>query len=268
MPTFSAIERPWVTPELAREAYENGTGRGIRIAVIDSGVEASHPCFASLKLADSVGFEEDEESGRIVVADGAGEDVFGHGTAVASIIHQFAPEAEIGSFRAIDSRNLSRTALISAAIREALNRDYHILNCSFGCRGLAKFILPHKAWADEAWLRGVFAVSACSNDDEDLVEWPAHFVNVFAVGMAKTESEEIFYRPRRMVEYAARGEDVEVAWRGGQVQQKTGSSFAAPRLTAAIARILSVHPTISPAKMHELLPRIVSSWSEELDPNW
>ncbi|MCB1228770.1 MAG: S8 family serine peptidase [Verrucomicrobiae bacterium] len=259
-------DRPWIDPVLAREAYESGTGRGVKIAVIDTGIEADHPRLAGMSLADSVGFQDLD--GRIVAMEGEGSDVFGHGTAVAGVIHQFAPEAEIGSFRAIDSRNLSRTALISAAIREALDRGYHILNCSFGCRGLAKFILPHKAWADEAWLRGVFAVAACSNDDDELVEWPAHFVNVFAVGMAKTGSDEIYHRPRRMVEYAARGENVEVAWKDGQVQQKTGSSFAAPRLTAAIARILSVHPTLSPAKMHELLPRIVCAWSEELDPNW
>ena len=261
-----ARERPWIDPDLAREAYRDGTGRGIKVAVIDTGVEAGHPRLGDMALADSIGFVEVD--GVIVAREGEGGDVFGHGTAVAGIIRQFAPEAEIGSFRAIDSRNLSRTALIQAAIREALDRGYHLLNCSFGCRGLAKFILPHKAWADEAWLRGVFAVAACSNDDDELVEWPAHFVNVFAVGMAKTNSDEIFHRPHRMVDYAARGEDVEVAWLGGQVQQKTGSSFAAPRLSAAIARILSVHPTLSPAKMHELLPRIVSPWTEELDPNW
>ncbi|NNE94068.1 MAG: S8 family serine peptidase [Verrucomicrobiales bacterium] len=259
-------DRPWISPEKAREALERGTGAGIRVAVIDSGVEASHPKLGGLKLTDSVGLGE--ENGRIEIREGQGGDVYGHGTAVAGIVREFAPEAEIGSFRAIDARSLSRTALICAGVREAILRGYHILNCSFGCRGLAKYILPHKGWVDEAWLKDRFVVAACNNSDDAEVEWPSHFTSVFSVNLAKTESDELFFRPGRMVDYSARGENVEVAWLGGGTQVQTGSSFAAPRVSAALARILSVYPAISPAKMHELLPRIVRPWTEDLDCNW
>ena len=68
--------------------------------------------------------------------------------------------------------------------------------------------------------------------------------------------------------YAARGDDVEVAWLGGALQVKTGSSFAAPRVTATLARLLSVYPSISPPQMHALLPRIVEPWSDDLDFEW
>lgn len=255
-----------VTPDRARKAIRDGTGRGVRIAVIDSGIQADHPRLAGLKLADSVGVAE--EAGRIVIREGDGGDVYGHGTAVAGIIHELAPEAEIGSFRAIDARSLSRTALIRAGIREALDRGYHILNCSFGCKGLAKFVLPHKAWADEAWLRGVHVVSACNNADEDEVEWPSHFTSVHSVTLAKTGSDEIFHRPGRMVGYAARGENVEVAWLGGGTQIQSGSSFAAPRVTAVLARLLSVYPHINPPLAHDLLPQVARPWTSDLDTDW
>ena len=256
----------WVDPEAARRALSEGTGRGVRVAVIDSGVEADHPRLAGLTLADSVGIFE--ENGRTVARDGEGHDVFGHGTAVAGIIHELAPEAEIGSFRTIDARSLSRTALIRAGIHEAIRRGYHILNCSFGCKGLAKFILPHKEWADAAWLGGVHVVAAASNVDESETEWPSHFTGVIGVTLANTEFDTIHHRPGRMIGYAARGENVEVAWMGGGVQTQTGSSFAAPRISAGMARLLSVYPSISPPMMHELLPRIVSPWSDDMSCDW
>ena len=256
----------WVSPEQAAAAMREGTGRGVRVAVIDSGIDAGHPRLAGMALRDSVGFVE--EAGRVTIREGEGGDVYGHGTAVAGIVHELAPEAEIGSFRTIDARSLSRTAMICAGIREAMDRGYHILNCSFGCRGLAKFILPHKGWADEAWLRGVHVVAACNNVDESEVEWPSHFSSVHGVRLARTEGGETFFRPGKMVGYAARGDNVEVLWLGGGSQVKTGSSFAAPRVTALLARLLSVYPSISPPQMHALLPRIVEPWSEELDFEW
>ena len=157
---------------------------------------------------------------------------------------------------------------MSAGIREAIRRGYHVLNCSFGCKGLAKYILPHKQWADEAFLAGIHVVAACNNADEAEVEWPAHFSSVFSVNLAKTETDEIFHRPGRMIGYAARGEDVEVAWLGGGTQVQTGTSFAAPRVSALLARLLSVHPSVTPRLAQELLPRIVRPWSEELSGDW
>lgn len=256
----------WITIGAALNALRSGTGEGVRVAVIDSGIEAEHPRLAEMKLTDSIGLVE--EGGRILVKDGEGGDVYGHGTAVAGIIHENAPEAEIGSFRTIDARSFSRTALICAGIREAIRRGYHILNCSFGCKGLAKFILPHKAWADEAWLSGIHVVAACNNGDENEVEWPSHFASVLSVTIARSDSDGIFHRPGKMVGFAARGEDVEVAWAGGGTQIKTGSSFAAPRLTAALARLLSVFPEISPAQAHDLLPRLATRWTADLDCSW
>jgi subtilisin len=266
MSAGSEQESDWISPEAAAAAMNEGTGRGVRVAVIDSGIEAAHPRLAKMTLRDSIGFAE--EGGRVTMKEGEGSDVYGHGTAVAGIVHELAPEAEIGSFRAIDARSLSRTAVICAGIREAMDRGYHILNCSFGCRGLAKFILPHKAWADEAWLRGIHVVAACNNVDESEVEWPSHFASIHSVRLARTGSDGIFHRPGKMVGYAARGDNVEVAWLGGGVQVETGSSFAAPRVTAMLARLLSVYPSISPPQMHALLPRIVEPWSPDLDFEW
>lgn len=248
------------------EGLRSGTGKGVKIAVIDSGVELSHPRLANLSISDAVAFEE--VGGSIKTLEKQEDDHFGHGTAVADIIHRFAPEAEIGSFRVIDARSLSRTHLICAGVREAIRRGYHILNCSFGCRGMAKFILPHKEWSDEAWLKGIHVVAACSNAGNDEAEWPAHFASVFGVDLADTPGDEIFYRPDHLVSFSAKGEDVEVAWVNGGVQMQTGTSFAAPRISAHIARLLSVYPGTPPSTMYSWLSSVAEPWHSGLSPDW
>jgi subtilisin family serine protease len=256
----------WPSLEEVREAARSGSGEGVRVAVIDSGIEASHPRLAPLRLRDSVGFEE--EGGTVRVVEGGGEDAYGHGTAVAGILREVAPLAEIGSFRVIDARSASRTHLICAGVGEAIRRGYQVLNCSFGCRGLAKFILPHKEWADEAWLKGVHVVAACSNLDSRETEWPSHFASVLGVDLAETDSDSLFHRADHLVSFSTRGENVEVAWLGGGVRIQTGTSFAAPRVAGIVARILSVFPGIRPPTMHDALASIAEPWHPGLSSDW
>ncbi len=265
-PFHAARTKGWPGLEEVREAARSGTGEGVRVAVIDSGVEAGHPRLAKLRLRDSVGFEEVD--GTVRTIDGAGHDTYGHGTAVAGIVHEIAPFAEIGSFRVIDARSTSRTHLICAGVREALARGYHVLNCSFGCRGQAKFILPYKEWADTAWLRGVHVVAACSNLDSSETEWPSHFASVIGVDLAETDTDDLYFRRDHLVGYSARGENVEVAWIGGGIQRQTGTSFAAPRVAGIAARILSVFPEMRPPMMHEALSSIAEPWHPGLSSDW
>jgi subtilisin len=252
-------QRPWITPHQADAAIRDGDGSGVRVAVIDSGIEADHPQLRKLRLCDSIGVVE--ENGRIEIRSGEGFDVYGHGTAVASIIHAVAPAAELGSFRVLDARNLSRTAIIQAGIYEAFSRGYHIVNCSFGCKGLPKFVMPHKRWIDEAYVRGVHVIAACNNIDPREPEWPAHFPSVIGVGIASREDINVghpgfVHLPGELVEFAADGENVEVAWSGHSTSVETGSSFAAPAVAGIVARLLSVAPGLPPAHILDLLPRI------------
>jgi len=256
----------WPSLDEVREALHEGDGHGVRVAVIDSGVETTHPRLAALKVVETLAFVE--AAGGVEVVEDAPGDPYGHGTAVADIVHRIAPQAEIGSFRVIDGRSLSRTHLICAGVREAIGRGYHVLNCSFGCRGLAKFILPHKEWADEAWLRGVHVVAACSNLDSSETEWPSHFASVVGVDLADTGGDELYHRPDHMVSFSARGENVEVAWSGGGVQVQTGTSYAAPRVAALIARILSRHPGLPPSFMHAALASVSEPWHPGLSADW
>jgi subtilisin family serine protease len=252
----------WISPEEAGAAILRGRGRGVRIAVLDSGIEASHPAFAGRPLCEDLAVVEDGH--KLKVVPGEGRDLFGHGTAVAGVIRQVAPEAEIGSIRVLGESLSARTAIILEGARQAIDRGFHILNCSLGC-GVLEHVLKYKAWVDEAYLRGVHVVAACNNADYGRPEWPAFFTSVFTVNMSRTGGErDVFYKGGHLVEFAARGVDVEVPWIGGGTKKVTGSSFAAPRVTGLLACLLSEYPDLDPLQTKALFHRLAEPWSPDV----
>ena len=247
---------PWITPDDARRALVEGSGRGVKVAVIDSGIEIGHPALGGLELADDIAVLRYTTKYRIV--DGKGSDTFGHGTAIADVIHRSAPETEIGSFRVLGEGLTSRSDLVAEGVRQAIDRGYHIVNCSFGCRGEDRMLPACKQWVDEAYLHGVHIVAACNNQDYTVPEWPAHFPSVISVNMMDCADEDIFFVPGNLIEFGARGVNLEVAWKDGARKQVMGSSYAAPHVSAALARILSQHPGLPPLHLKDLLHRIAT----------
>jgi subtilisin family serine protease len=252
----------WISPNEAIEAIRRGTGRGVRVAVLDSGIEKDHPALAKVPWGDDIAVVE--RGYRLAVEEGERHDLYGHGTAVAGIIHATAPEAEIASIRVLGSSIQARTSVVVEGARQAIERGYRILNCSLGCT-IIDHVLKYKDWVDEAYLRGVHVVAACNNEDSGRQEWPAYFSSVVAVNMARTERDgEIFYKPGNLVEFAAQGVDVEVPWADGTMKRVTGSSFAAPRVTGLLARLLSEIPELTPLEAKALLHRLAQPWSRDL----
>lgn len=240
----------WISPEQAAAAIRDGDGSGVRVAVLDSGIEIAHPDFQGRRLREDLvvngaSFEQ--------FAAGHGEDVYGHGTAVAGIIWEIAPEAEIASFRVLGPKLGGRTAQISLAAHAAIARGFDVVNCSFAC-GIAGHLSLYKEWTDRALLSGVHVVAASHGDAP---EWPAHFASVLGVDCTEAGSHEgeISCSTDRMVEFTAAA-NCEVAWKDGGRRSMTGSSFAAARLTGIVARLLSVHPIRDPLLLKALLRRV------------
>lgn len=244
---------------MVQAALHSGGGGGVRIAIIDSGVETSHPALAGLQLADDLAFVA--RDGCAVAVDGAGVDEFGHGTAIVSVIRRIAGEAAIGSFRVFDANLRARVVLISTAVREAIHRGYQILSCSFGMADPWGRHLPaFKAWVDLAYLHGVHIVSACNNDDFELAEWPGHFPTVLTCNMGLLHTDDLHYRPGSLVEFVTRGVGLELPWRDGTTKLVTGSSYAAPLLSGLLARLLSAWPHLDPLMAKSLLRRAAKPW--------
>jgi subtilisin family serine protease len=248
--------------EEARWALTNGTGKGVRIAVLDSGIEVDHPELVGLALIDDLHVVD---SGiQIEVKSGDGTDLFGHGTAIAGVIRRIAPDAEIGSIRVLGENLASRTVIIREGIRQAIDRGYHILNCSFGCR-VAEHIFQYKEWIDEAYLKGIHIVSACNNLDFRQPEWPGYFPSVVTVNMARLDDDHtFFYKQGHLVEFFARGVNVELPWNHHSVREVTGSSFAAPVVSGLLARLISMMPSSGPLEAKALLHWLATPWRRDV----
>jgi subtilisin len=255
---MSTSPAPWATLEEARAGLEHGTGRGIRIALLDSGIELSHPALAGLRLRDDLALVD--QGLDVAAVPGEGRDLFGHGTAIAHLVRQAAPEVELGSFRVLGDQLRSRTALITEGVRQAIARGYHILNCSFGCAREDQ-VLFYKDWIDEAYLQGRHVIAASNNLDFLRREWPGHFPSVItATFLRATRVDTLHHRGGSLVEFGARGQDLDVAWAGGGRKNVTGSSFAAPHVAALLARMLSRTGPVSPLLAKAMLQQLAEPW--------
>jgi len=252
----------WPLLEDAQRALVAGRGRGIKVAIVDSGVEVAHPQLAGVHLADDVAIISDDV--QLKVEPGGGKDLYGHGTAIAGIIHRLAPEATLGSFRVLDGWLESRTKIIVEGIRLALDRGYNVINCSVGC-GVSEHIHDYKAVTDEIYLRRAHLVSACNNDEYTRPEWPGNFTSSITVNMVKTTGDGLFwYKHGNLVEFFASGVGVDVAWRNRGHRNVTGSSYAAPLVSGLVARVLSAMPKLSPSEMKAILQKAATPWTPDL----
>jgi subtilisin family serine protease len=250
----------WINLVEAMQALREGDGAGVPIAIIDSGIEVSHPQLGGIKLMDDIAIIP--AGHKLTVVPGNGLDVFGHGTAIASTILSLAPRSDVGSIRVLGEHNESRTEIIQRGVQEALDRGYKVLNCSFGCQVTSQ-LSRYKSWVDLAYLKGVHVVAACNNYDYRIPEWPAYFPSVIAVNMTRTNDDNVFfYRKDTLVEFAAKGIDVRVPWRKGEQKVLSGSSYAVPRLAALLARLLSVFPQTTPLQAKAILHKIAKPWHD------
>lgn len=250
----------WPDAASVLTALHDGDGAGIKVAVLDSGIEINHPSFEGRDLADDLDFHccPDES---VLVCQGSGQDAYGHGTAIAWLIWSVAPKAEIGSFRIMgDGRLTSKRQLVREAAHEAIRRGYHVLNCSFGHRAAALYSLDYKEWVDAAYVAGCSIVAACDNAGSSHPVFPAHFPSVLGVDrMATEDSGQLIRRSRQLVEFAAAGENILVPWNDGAWKTVIGSSYAAPRVSGLVARLLSQIPGLSASQVKGVLQAAATS---------
>jgi len=199
----------------------------------------------------SIEYDPNSESMIQIVEEQKSEDIFGHGTACASIIHSLAPEAELYSVRVI-SQNLGAKAVqFAGGIRWAIDHGMHIVNMSLSTSRHEYYGLFHEL-VDEAYFKHMLLVSAVNNIP--VASYPSLYSSVISVAAHDGKDPfTYYYNPTPPVEFGAPGIDMKVAWLEKSYCVITGNSFAAPHITGLVALIKGKHPDLIPFQIKTVL---------------
>lgn len=222
-----------------REQILNASGKGVRVLVMDTGVDCAHPELGGAAIKSwQVG---EGPYGGFAVREDAGGDKFGHGTAVCSILKKHAPGAEIHCLRVLDDSVRGSSQFVLTGLQWAIEQKFDMVNCSFGT-ATKSFLESYKRMVDRAFCRNVWIVAACNNQDFRTEEYPAFFPTVLSTDFGEVEALRLQRRQGFLVEFVATGANLRVPWKDRGYRTISGSSFAAPHLSALAARLRQLHP--------------------------
>jgi len=241
-------------------AWEGSNGEGVKVAVIDSGIESDHPALGDKPVSGYVSITEGPDG--IIYDTEPHDDVFGHGTACAGIIRAAAPACELYSVRVLGPMLSGRGNVFAAGIHWAIENGMNVCNLSLGTTKRDFFALLHEL-ADQSYFRNVMLVTAANN--MPIPSFPSVYSSVISIAAHDKIGDPylLYYNPQPPVEFGAPGIDVRVAWRGGQWITATGNSFAAPHVTGMVAKILGKHAGLNLFQMKVILRAISANVAGE-----
>jgi subtilisin family serine protease len=232
------------------EAIWSGrTGRGVRVAVVDSGIDTEHPDLKG-KVKESV--EAVAEDGKIDFRPSTSGDQAGHGTACAGIIASVAPEAELYSVKVLGPKASGSGDMFLVGLDYAIKQKFKVINLSLGTTK-RDFFAPLHELLDRAYQSGCIVVSAANN-----LPYPS-YPSIFSssvVSVVKRSGGDPFnfgYRYGQVIEVVAPGVEVTTTWPGGGYRQLTGNSFACPYIVGIIALIVEAYPNLTPFQIKSIL---------------
>ena len=242
-----------------------GTGAGVRVAVIDSGIDTTHTEFAG--RIDSASID--------ITTMGAVTDIEGHGTRVAGIIgaakdsstlHGVAYDSTIVAIKATESCGSPPCSLLEsnvvAAVDYAVAQGVDVINMSFGSS------VAHNQYYRDALRRaaqaGIVMVAAAGNYSGTDPIYPAGYAEdefiagylISAISLESDNSISSFSNRCGVTQdwcLGAFGSSVPTTDMGGGYTTATGTSYSAPHISGAVAAMMSLFPTLSPAQIVQIL---------------
>lgn len=238
------LDRSWGVKRIGAgvvHAFPN-TGAGVKVAIIDTGIDYDHP-----DLAANYGGGYDFVNG-----DDDPMDDHSHGTHVAGIVAArdddagvvgVAPDAKLYALKILDASGSGNDSDLIAAMEWAISHSMQVVNLSLGT-STAPGSLVQQVF-DEAATAGIVTVAAAGNADffgliGDTVQWPARYESVIAVGATDNADSLAYYSSTGPeVELAAPGNNIYSTVLDGQWAAKSGTSMAAPHVAGTAALVIA-----------------------------
>lgn len=259
----------------AEKVWQESTGEGVTVAVLDNGVDGSHPDLTGSVLP-----------GKDFVNGGRGDRATGlqHGTAMASLIaghghgaggqdgvKGLAPDAKILPVTVLETDGESGVTegnLWHEGLRYAVDNGATVVNMSFADFSLNKEEEAAIAYAAE---KDVLMIAGSGNDRSENEYFPAAAPGVVAVGAISNNGEiwkDSNYGPHLML--SAPGVNIRSAGPDGQYRQASGTSDATAYVSAAAALLRAKFPDLTAGQIVNRLTQTatVPSGGETPDPRY
>lgn len=216
-------------------AQAQTTGLGVKVAVIDGGVDASQPMLAGSVLSgidyvDSDTTAHDEQGGP----------ASGHGTFVAGVVNLVAPDALIIPYRVIDTLGRGNGYHMAQAVIHAVEQGCKVINISMVMNGKHPTLDAAIEYAKD---HDVLVVAAAGNDSGDVKKFPAD--DSYTLGVAAVDSADLkadFSNFGSEIDVCAPGTSIKGPFLDTVFARWDGTSFAAPFVAGTGALLYAMRP--------------------------
>ena len=248
-------------------------GYGVKVAVIDTGVDVYHPAL-SAALAPASEWRDFYGGDTLPQEEqGMGSDGYGHGTNVAGIIRQVAPNAIILPLRVLGPDGMGDVDKLAQAIQYATAAGARVINLSLGSD--IKITAVENA-IKAATDKGVLVVASSGNTGDTRVSWPASSAadkpNARRLSVTSVDAfdrKSSFSAYGKSVEVAAPGENVFGPAPNLQVAAWSGTSMAAPMASGALALALGQELKVPAGNLAgELMVRAADIYNNGLNASY